>query len=83
MYSTLISTLVSNISNMFAKLFELKTVQVEQQATTEIIDDKKDYKKATNIAEKIITISQKYKPEMTFADRLNFTHLVQKFQKYN
>lgn len=79
MYTALITT----IGNMFAKLFELKTKQVENQSTTEVIDDKKDYKKATNIAERIITISQKYKTEMTFADRLNFSHLVQKFQKYN
>ncbi len=76
-------TLLTAIGNMLTKLFELKKTQVENQATTEIIDDKKDYKKATNIAEKIIEISQKYKQEMTFADKLNFSHLVQKFQKYN
>lgn len=79
MYQTLLTT----IGNMLTKLFELKKTQVENQVTTEIIDDKKDYKKATNIAEKIIEISQKYKQEMTFADKLNFSHLVQKFQKYN
>lgn len=77
------SQMITAIGNMLAKLFELKTATVENQAETEIIDDKKDYKKATNIAEKIINIAQKYKSEMTFADKLNFSHLIQKFQKYN
>lgn len=77
------SQMISAIGTMFAKLFELKTAQVENQTTTEIIDDKKDYKKASNIAEKIINIAHKYKPEMTFADRLKFCHLAEKFQKYN
>ena len=75
--------MISAIGNMFAKLFEFKTAQVENQATTEIIEDKKDYKKATNIAEKIINLSKKYRSKMTFADRLNFSHLCEKFNKYN
>lgn len=77
------SALITAISNMFSKLFELKTTQVENQSTTQVIEDKKDYKKATNIAEKIIDITQKYKPEMTFAHRLKFARLCEDFKKYN
>ena len=79
----MISCMISAIGNMFAKLFEFKTAQIENQVTTDIIGDKKDYKKATNIAEKIITLSKKYKSKMTFADKLNFSHLCEKFNKYN
>ena len=50
---------------------------------SKIIKDKKDYKKATNIAEKIIDIAQQYKADMTFAHRLKFVRLVQAFKKYN
>lgn len=77
------SAMITAISKMLSKLFEFKTSQVENQAQTEVIEDKKDYKKATDIAEKIIDIAEKYKPEMTFAHRLNFTHLVQSFKKHN
>lgn len=77
------SALITAISNMFSKLFEFKTVQIENQAQTEVISDKKDYKKATDIAEKIIDIAENYKPEMTFAHRLKFVHLVQNFKKHN
>ncbi len=77
------ASLVAAVSNLFAKLFEFKTVQVENMSTLEVIDDKKDYKKATNIAEKIIDIAEKYKPDMTFAHRLRFSHLVQSFKRFN
>lgn len=77
------SALITAVSNLFAKLFEFKTAKVENQAQIEIIEDKKDYKKATNIAEKIIDIAENYKAEMTFAHRLKFVHLVQSFKKYN
>lgn len=79
----MISSMIAAISNLFAKLFEFKTAQVENISTLEVIDDKKDYKKATNIAEKIIDIAEKYKPDMTFSHRLKFSHLVQSFKKYN
>lgn len=75
--------LLSSIGNLLSKLFEFKSVQIINQTTTEIIDEKKDYKKAVNIAEKIINIAQKYKSEMTMADRLRFSKQVKKFQKYN
>lgn len=77
------SAMITAISKMLSKLFEFKTSQVENQAQTEVIEDKKDYKKATDIAEKIIDIAERYKPEMTFAHRLKFTHLVQSFKKHN
>lgn len=69
--------------NLFSKLFEWKVVEVENQSTTEVIEDKRDYKKAVDIAEKIIDIAQNYKAMMTFSHRLKFRHLVQDFKKYN
>lgn len=77
------SALITAISNILSKLFEFKTAQVENLAQTDVIEDKKDYKKAIDIAEKIIDIAEKYKTEMTFAHRLRFAHLVQDFKKHN
>ncbi|MBS4760279.1 MAG: hypothetical protein KHX03_06240 [Clostridium sp.] len=77
------SALIKAIADMFSKFFELKAVQTENLSTTEIIEDKKDYKKATNIAEKIIAITNKYKKQMTFADRMRFAHLCESFYKHN
>lgn len=77
------SALITAVSEMFSKLFEMRTAEVENLPTKDIIGDKRDYKKATDIAEKIIDISQKYKLDMTFADRLRFSHLVSDFKKHN
>ena len=75
--------LITAISNMFTGLFKFKKAQIENQATKEIIDEKKDYKKATNIAEKLIKISLKYKSEMSYSDRLKFINLINDFEKHN
>ncbi len=77
------SALITAIGNMLAKFFEFKKAGIENQAQTEVIEDKKDYKKAVEIAEKIIDIAQNYKSDMTFAHRLKFVHLVNNFKKYN
>ena len=51
----------SDLMNLFSKLFEWKAVEVENQSVTDVIEDKRDYKKAVDIAEKIIDIAQNYK----------------------
>ena len=76
-------TIFKSFGDILAKFLEFKKSKVENQAQTEIIEDKKDYKKATDIAEKIIDIAQNYKSKMTFAHRLKFVHLVDSFKKYN
>lgn len=43
--------------------------------------DKKDLKKATNIAEQIIEITRKYESSMSKKDRRRFKSLVKKFNK--
>ncbi len=77
------SALITAVSNMFAKFFEFKTTGIKNQAQTDVIEDKKDYKKAIDIAEQIIEIAQNYKSDMTFAHRLKFVHLINSFRKHN
>ena len=75
--------LITAISNMFEGLFKFKKTKIENQATSEIIHEKKDYKKATNIAEKLIRLCTKYKTKMSFSDQLKFSNLSKNFEKYN
>ncbi len=79
----MISFIINSIGNVLAKFFEFEKSKVENQVQTEIIENKKDYKKAVDIAEQIIDIAQNYKSKMTFAHRLKFVHLVNDFKKYN
>lgn len=75
--------IITALSNLFCKLFDWKKSETEHKLETDIIYDKRDYKKATDIAEKIIDIAQEYKQEMSMAHRLRFSHLVQDFKKHN
>lgn len=68
---------------MFGKLFECKKSAIENQATAEIIEEKKDYKKATDIAENIIAIAVRYKSEMAASDRKLLDKYIEKFKKVN
>ena len=76
-------TAIKSIGDFFKSIFDFAKTYKEHQSETEIIRDKRDYKEATDIAEKIINIAQKYKQEMTFADRLKFVRLSEKFQTRN
>ena len=62
-------------------LINYKTVSVENQETTSIVGDKKDLKKATNIAEQIIEITRKYESSMSKKDRRRFKSLAKRFNK--
>ena len=75
--------LISSLGNIFANLCEYKTTELKTKPNTEIIKDKKNYKKATNIAEKIINISNKYKNYMNSSDKRKLANLIKIFQKYN
>ena len=75
--------IISAISDMLSEIFKFKTKQIEKQSETVMICDKKNCEKASNIAEKIIKISTKYKNDMTISDRLRLIRLIEKFEKYD
>ena len=75
--------IITAISDLLSGVFKFKTAKLQNLACVEVVEDKKDYKKAVDIAEKIIAIAEYYKPEMTFSHRLKFCHLVENFKKYN
>ena len=77
------SSVVTAVSNLLSGFLNFKTEKLKNIACIEVIEDKQDYKKALNIAEKIIAIAENYKSDMTFAHRLKFCHLVDDFKKNN
>ena len=76
-FSSLLTALFDCISQ-FAKYGQAK---VENQETTDILIDKKDLKKAGNLAEQIIEIAIKYKSSMSKKDQRKLKSLVKKFNK--
>ena len=76
------STVIAAIAKMFGHLFDWQKAKAEHLLEADVLDDKKDYKKATDIAEKIIKIAECYEAKMNPLQRWNFRHLCNQFRKY-
>lgn len=74
---------IAALGEMLAKLFEWRTSKTEHQSETEVIKDKKDYKKANEEAVKAFKVVEKYKDDMSLGDRLLFLRHYMRFEKYN
>jgi len=72
---------VQALLNCLAQFFSYKRVKTENQDETEIIDDKRDLKKAADIAEQIIQIALKYQSLMSKFDRHKLNSLIKQFNK--
>lgn len=71
-----IGNAIKSISDSFAVL-------KKRQSETEILKEKKQLKKAVDIAENIIQLIYKYLPLMSEEDVEDFKKYVEKFKKYN
>ena len=76
-----IQATVQALLNCLTQFFNYKKVKTENQDATEIIDDKRDLKKASDISEKIIQIALKYQDSMSKLDRLKLNSLIKQFNK--
>ena len=63
------------------QIINYKTKKIEKQESIDILTDKKDLKKAGNIAEQIIEIRLNYKFLMSKKDQRKIESLVKKFNK--
>lgn len=79
----MISTAIANFCNMVRQAFRTHQVQIEHALETAVIKDKRDLKKATDTAEKIILLMDKYKNFLTEKDLKQYNTLKKRFLKYN
>ena len=76
-----ISALVKSIFDCISNFLNYQSARVENTESLSLVGDKKDLKKATNIAEEIIKIAEKYQGTMTSKDKRKLSSLVKKFNK--
>ena len=69
--------------SMGEKIADTEKSIIEHRAENDIIKDKHNYKKATDIAERIITITYKYYQWMKPHDKKLLDTLIKQFNKYN
>lgn len=76
-----IQATIQALLNCLSQFFNYKSVKSEHQDEAEIIDNKKDLKKAADIAEQIIQISLKYQSKMSKFDKHKLNSLIKQFNK--
>ena len=72
---------IKALLDCLTQFFSYKKVKTENQDETEIIDDKRDLKKAADTAEQIIQIALKYQNGMSRFDRNKLNSLIKRFNK--
>ena len=72
---------IQSVSEAFTSLFNWLRTNKEEQSETQIIKDKKRLKDATNIAEEIFVITDKYKDFFMAEDKEKYDKLRKKFDR--
>ena len=72
---------IQSVSEAFTSLFNWLRTNKEEQSETQLIKDKKRLKDATNIAEQIFVITDKYKDFFMAEDTEIYDKLRKKFDR--
>jgi hypothetical protein len=79
----MITAAIQSVCEMVKQFFQVRQTDMENKPTLEIVKDKKDLKKATNYAEKIFRITDKYTKYFNKTDLKNYENWKRLFEKYN
>ena len=79
----MISAAIQSFCEMVKSFFGYRQTDIEHKPTTTIIKDKKDLKKATNYAEKIFEITDKYTKYFNKTDLKHYENWKRQFAKFN
>lgn len=74
---------IKSVGEAFTSLFNYCTTAKEVQSETQVIKDKKRLKKATDIAEKMFAIVDKYLPYFNRDDQKDYNRLYEEFKTKN
>lgn len=77
------NTAITAFFEMLKQFFELRETDIEHKPTTDAIKDKKTLKKATNITEQILEITDNYVESFDEKDAKKYEKLKKRFLKYN
>lgn len=76
-------SLISQLITMLKQLLSTYETSVKNQTTTEVVRDKKYLKKASNITEEILEITDKYFESFEKEDIKKYIKLKKRFLKFN
>ncbi len=76
-----IPAMIKAVCDMVNSFFNFSSIKTETQLETDIVQTKKNYKKACDFAEKIIALTTCYKTLFSARDRRLFDKFVKKFNE--
>ena len=79
----MITAAIQSFCEMFKSFFRFKQTDTLYKSTKVVINDKKDLKKATNYAEKIFHVTDKYTKYFNKTDLKHYESWKKLFEKYN
>lgn len=77
------NTAITAFFEMLKQFFQLREADIEHKPTSDAIKDKKTLKKATNITEQILEITDNYVESFEEKDAKKYERLKKRFLKYN
>lgn len=77
------SAMVKAVCDFLKSVFNYAGTAKEKQSESEVIKDKRDYKKATDVAERVFEVADRYRSKMTKYDSWKYERLCRLFKKYN
>ena len=75
------SALLKSIADMLASLFDWQSMSIKNQATTEVIKDKRSTAKACGYANEALMLSERYATFQKSKPRRRFKSLLKKFRR--
>lgn len=75
--------MVKAVFDFLKSVFNYADTAKEKQSESEVIKDKRDYKKATDVAERVFEVADRYRSKMTKYDSWKYERLCRLFKKYN
>ena len=74
---------VTALFDMIKQIFATKSASIEQQTTTIVVRDRKDLKRASNITEELLELTDKYVHAFDEKDAIRYKRLKRRFMKVN
>jgi hypothetical protein len=74
---------VTALFNMIKQIFATKSTSLQQQTTTIVVKDRKDLKRASNITEELLELTDSYVHLFNERDAIRYKRLKRRFMKVN
>lgn len=82
-YGEIMISSITALFDMIKQIFATKSTSLQQQTTTVVVNDRKNLKRASNITEELLELTDKYTHLFNEKDAIRYKRLKRRFMKVN